>query len=206
MSPLRQTFFNLLQSYNSDEQQIETLWNEIETAYSEKSRHYHTLSHLEHLLYQLEQVKTEILDWNAVLFTLYYHDFIYSAIRKDNEAKSAAVAEKRMLGLSVPNAVIDKTVKQILATQKHLLSEDPDTNLFTDADLSVLGLDWESYTAYFKNVRKEYSIYPDLLYIPGRKKVLKHFLEMERIYKTAYFFSTFEAQARKNIRQEFSLL
>jgi predicted metal-dependent HD superfamily phosphohydrolase len=82
------------------------------------------------------------------------------------------------------------------------VSENTDTNLFTDADLSILGQPWETYLAYAQNVRKEYGQYPKIIYRSGRKKVLRHFLEMERIFKTEYFFEKYEICARKNIEQE----
>ena len=59
---------------------------------------------------------------------------------------------------------------------------------------------------YLKNVRKEYSLYPNLVYNPGRKKVLQHFVEMEKIFKTEYFFEKFEAQAKENLKQELEQL
>lgn len=55
---------------------------------------------------------------------------------------------------------------------------------------------------YTKQIRKEYSIYPDFLYKPGRKKVLEHFLQLENIFKTDYFKTKYEVQARKNIESE----
>ena len=80
------------------------------------------------------------------------------------------------------------------------------TNLFTDADLSILGSDSIAYKAYVENVRREYSMYPDFLYKPGRKKVLIHFLSVESIFKTNEFATRFEAQARKNVNDELSKL
>jgi len=77
--------------------------------------------------------------------------------------------------------------------------------LFTDADLSILGAEWPIYHNYTDQIRQEYAIYPDFMYKPGRKKVLLHFLKMERIFKTDYFYITFEAQAIKNIKQELEL-
>jgi predicted metal-dependent HD superfamily phosphohydrolase len=62
------------------------------------------------------------------------------------------------------------------------------------------------YSDYYKNVRKEYSIYPNLLYNPGRKKVLKHFLAMGKIFKTDYFYQKFEKNARLNLQKELDLL
>ena len=84
----------------------------------------------------------------------------------------------------------------------HRLSDDSDTNFFTDADLAVLGQDWSAYKIYTEGVRKEYWIYPDIIYKPGRKKVVEHFLRMEKIYKTQPFSAKFENRARLNLKRE----
>ena len=73
---------------------------------------------------------------------------------------------------------------------------------FTDADLAILGSDYDKYIHYVKSIRKEYKFYPDFVYNPGRKKVLEHFIQMTRIYKTDFFFSRYEEQARKNMNDE----
>jgi len=78
--------------------------------------------------------------------------------------------------------------------------------LFTDADLSILGQSWEVYFTYSKHVRKEYGQYPLFLYKKGRKKVLKHFLDMERIFKTDHFFELYEKHARVNLQRELEIL
>ena len=85
-------------------------------------------------------------------------------------------------------------------------TRDDDTNYFTDADLSILGSDSDSYLTYTKQIRKEYSYFPDLLYKPGRRKVLEHFLEMGNIFKTKYFQDKFEIQAKINILGELKSL
>ncbi|AOP33158.1 hypothetical protein A0128_04390 [Leptospira tipperaryensis] len=77
-----------------------------------------------------------------------------------------------------------------------------DTNLFLDADLSILGEEWDLYSGYCKNIRKEYSIYSDSDYRVGRGKVLKYFIDMDRIYKTDYFFERYEKRAKENLRTE----
>lgn len=123
-------------------------------------------------------------------------------MKSNNEQKSAELAKKRMTKLSIATNTIELTTQHILATASHSQSTNSDTNLFTDADLSILGLDWEKYTVYFKNVRKEYAIYPNLIYNAGRKKVINHFLDMNRIFKTDYFYDRFEAQAIANLKQE----
>ncbi len=199
---LKQTFIALVNNYTDQSNLAEELWAEIEKNYSNKKRYYHTLEHLQNLLLQLNEIKSEILNWNALLFTLFYHDIIYNVLKSDNEEKSATLAEKRMKKIGVPQQTIEHCKLQILATKSHLKSTDSDTNFFTDADLAILGQPWETYAKYIKNIRKEFSLYPSLVYIPGRQKVLKHFLAMNRIYKIDYFHNKFEKQANENLNRE----
>ncbi|HPN19695.1 MAG TPA: hypothetical protein PK546_09120 [Chitinophagales bacterium] len=206
MSNLKEIFSNLLINYTTNSSLINELWDEVEKNYSGKNRHYHTLQHLENLLITLTEVKSEIQNWESILFTLFYHDIIYTALKSDNEENSALLAEKRMQQLSVSNDIIERCKNQILATKSHSKSTDSDTNYFTDADLSVLGQPWEIYSLYYKNVRKEYAIYPDFIYNTGRKKVIQHFLSMNSIYKTDYFYNQFEKVAKENLMKELSYL
>ncbi len=87
-----------------------------------------------------------------------------------------------------------------------MTSSDFETNLFTDADLSILGSDPDTYKVYSKQIRREYSIYPEIIYNPGRKKVLTHFLKMDKIYKTEEFSDRYELNARINIQTELNSL
>lgn len=203
---LKETFIELLTNYKDSDSLTNELWTEIEKNYSSKKRHYHTLHHLDNLLTQLTEVKNEIQNWNAILFTLYYHDIVYNSLKSENEEKSAELAEKRLKQISVSPDTIELCKNQILATKSHIKSTDSDTNYFTDADLSILGQNWETYSLYYKNVRNEYSIYPDFVYNPGRKKVLNHFLSMDKIFKTDFFYKKFERQAKQNIQKEIELL
>jgi predicted metal-dependent HD superfamily phosphohydrolase len=203
---LAQYFAEAVMHYCHDQRVAAKLWSEIEKHYTSKKRYYHTLTHLENLVTELWSLRNCIEDWDCILFSIAYHDIIYNTLNKDNEEKSAAFAAEQLRTISFPGQRIDRCVAQILATKSHAVSEDSDANLFTDSDLSVLGSDWNVYDQYARNIRKEYSFYPDLLYKPGRKKVLQHFLSMERIFKTEQFFSRFEDKARKNLLQEFETL
>jgi predicted metal-dependent HD superfamily phosphohydrolase len=195
-----------LKSYTDNHRLAEELWTEIGKNYSGTKRYYHTLQHLDNLLGQLVEVKEQIQNWEAILFALYYHDIVYNVSRSDNEEKSAEFAEKRMKQIPVPLDTINLTKEQILLTKSHIISTNSDTNYFTDADLSILGQPWEIYSVYYKNVRKEYSIYPGFMYNRGRKKVLHHFLNMDRIFKTEFFHHKFELQAKQNLQKELELL
>src|SRR5690606_27293028 len=169
-------------------------------------RHYHNLSHLENLLKQLIKVKHEIENWETVLFTMFYHDIIYIATNTDNEEKSAELAAKRMKEIKVSDNIIEKCKSQILATKKHLTDTNSDTNYFLDADISIFGYTDEVYNKYRKNVRMEYLYYPSVIYNKGRIQILKDFVNQDTIFKTEYFRTKFEKQARQNILKEIEKL
>jgi predicted metal-dependent HD superfamily phosphohydrolase len=203
---LAKEFAEAVSRYSNDAVLAGKLWGEIEKSYTAKKRYYHNQSHLENLLKELTSIKESIEDWDCTIFSIAYHDIVYNTLQKDNEEQSAAMAEQRLAEIAFPAQRISKCVEQILATKGHTISNNQDINFFTDADLSILGSSWEVYETYFKNIRKEYSYYPDLLYKPGRKKVLQHFLSMDKIFKTDEFFSRYEEQARKNLSAELERL
>lgn len=203
---LKDRFETLCLSFTENKILIEKFWTEIEKKYSEKSKHYHNLQHLKNMFEEMEHVKDKIKNFNSISFSIFYHDVIYDATSKLNEEKSADFAKERLEILGLNNEYLQKVYEQILATKSHQKSKDEDTNFLLDADLSVLGKSNEVYLEYIKQIRKEYSIYPDFLYKPGRKKVLEHFLELESIFKTEYFQDKYENQAKKNIKFELSTL
>lgn len=199
---LKAYFHQLCLSFNNDNILADNLWFEIEKKYCEKGRFYHNLSHLENMFFELELVKDKILNFSTVSFSVFYHDVIYDATSKQNKEESAKFAQVRLTKLGLSETDIAEISKQILATKSHQPSESSDTNYLLDADLSVLGKKSAIYTEYTQNIRKEYSVYPNFLYKPGRRKVLKHFLELESIFKTEYFKQKYEVQARENIESE----
>lgn len=201
---LQEIFHDLVRQY--DPAQAETLWTALENAYTAPGRFYHNLEHLGNLYAELLEVKHRATDWDTLLFTLFYHDFVYDVSQKDNEAQSAGIAEQVMQRLSCPAEQIIRCATQIRATQHHDIQPDADTNLFTDADLAILGQSQEAYLHYVEQIRKEYAIYPDALYKPGRKNVLLHLLSQNQLYKTGHFYRKYETQARANLKNELQLL
>lgn len=181
-------------------------WNEIKTSYSNNKRYYHNLAHLDKLIGELSDVKNEIDDWQVIVFAVAYHDIIYNVLKSDNEERSARVAVSRLKEIGLADDKVFRCEQHILATKGHHASEDNDMNLFTDADLAILGSQTDQYLQYVQQIRDEYNYFPDLLYKPGRKKVLRHFLDMPSIYKTRSFNEKYEHQARQNISVELTLL
>ena len=199
---LRQIFIQLVNTYTSDKSIPISLWNEIEKKYSSHKRYYHTLSHLEVMLDQLDGCKQLIVDRDTLLFSAFYHDIVYNVLKSNNEERSADLAVKRLSATEFPVHKINTCRDQIVATKNHLNSNNEDTNLLTDADLSILGQPSDVYGQYCGQIRKEYSIFPDIVYKPGRKKVLIHFLNMKRIFKTSFFYDKYELPARHNLDSE----
>ena len=204
---LKVNWQNLVSGY-ANNSLVDSLWATIESQYTSKNRHYHNLTHLHHMFLQLEDIKTEFEDLDSLKFAIWYHDIIYKSTNKDNEEQSANFVEKVLKSFHFDDSRVKKIRKLILSTKKHeLLSvENNDNAYLLDLDLSILGTDWETYQLYIQSIRKEYKIYPNILYKPGRKKVLKNFLERESLYFTEHFKIKFEKQARENLKKEIELL
>jgi predicted metal-dependent HD superfamily phosphohydrolase len=194
-------FKSTIQKFIADPALIEKLWADIATHYSNSNRHYHNLAHLDHIVHELLKVKDRITDWDTIVCSIAFHDIVYDPTRPGNEEKSAGYAASVLSTLLTPPQ-LQKCKEAILATKGHQFHTDPDINHFTDADLTILGANPERYMEYAKQIRKEYQSFPDPIYKPGRIKVLEHFLHMERIFKTNFFFDSYEKQARTNLQTE----
>jgi predicted metal-dependent HD superfamily phosphohydrolase len=184
--------------------EIRSLWFDLEKSYSAKSRHYHTLVHLEEMIVLFVEHYNQLQFPNEVLYSIFYHDYVYKVTRKDNELKSAEYAVSILPKETTLNREL--VFDMICATQHHQHHETEDCNWLIDFDLKILAKNWEDYVVYYNQIRKEYRIYPDLLYKPGRKKALEHFLENDSIFQTETFKKSFEKQARANIKKEITLL
>lgn len=182
--------------------EIESMWKDLLSHYSEKFRKYHNIEHLEQMFYQYDLYKAKVENPLEVAISIFYHDIIYQVSRKDNEAKSADYAKNLFKNKEINMQIIKDL---ILATKDHNAKTN-DEKFMVDFGLSILGQNGESYLEYCKKIRKEYRIYPNLIYNPGRKKVLMHFLEKERIFQTDIFYQQFEKKARLNLQTELDSL
>ena len=201
---LKDKFVNVLLEIGFEASKTAVLWEDLVKAYSGKNRYYHNLIHLEEMITQYEMYHSQLTFPVEVLYAIFYHDYIYKATSKENELKSAELA----ISILPTNANINRELvfEMILATKLHEPNKVEDVNWLIDFDLKILSKKWAAYEVYFKQIRKEYKIYPDLLYNPGRKKALQHFLENDFIFQTQTFRTQFEKQARENILNEISQL
>lgn len=203
---IKENWDQLTQKYSSDSALTDQLFHEIEKKYSTRSRHYHNLRHIQALLQLSQQFAHQVADKDVVDFAVFYHDIIYNVLRKDNEQRSAQLAVKRLHALPVPEEKIQQVKIFIEATQKHIVTgtvtNPGDLQLFLDFDMAILAAPASDYLEYTRQVRKEYRIYPDKLYIPGRRQFLEQCLQAEFIYHTGAFRERYEVKARENIRLE----
>lgn len=171
-------------------------------AYAEPHRHYHTIEHIASLLRLLDEHGHEVMDHDAMVLAILFHDIVYDPVRHDNEEASAGVAAERLAQLDLPDRLIIKVRRYILATRHGESAgaiDDTDLALLLDLDLSVLAAEPSLYRAYAQAIRREYAHVPDELYRSGRRQVLEGFLARERIFRTELHW---EEAARANLAGE----
>jgi len=175
----------------------------LAAAYDAPERHYHTLQHIENLLNKV--AAHPLQDPVVVELAVWFHDAVYDALRADNEARSAEWALAILQGTSLAPARRERVADLIRRTQDHTQPQPPDDAdllLFLDADLSILGAPEAAYWDYARQVRREYRLVPDLLYQPGRRKVLAKLLAAPVLFHTPALRDELDAAARRNLQAE----
>lgn len=178
----------------------------LTVAYAEAHRRYHTLRHIEYCLDQLEEHWSHAVHLNEVRWALLFHDAIYDTRRNDNEARSADWASRVMTELQRPNEEIARVRAMILATMHSGTAQTPDEALMLDIDLSILGADAATFDEYDHAIRAEYAWVPEDAYRTARSQVLQGFVARNRIFQTAAFRKSHEAQARQNVERALARL
>ncbi|HVR82793.1 MAG TPA: N-methyl-D-aspartate receptor NMDAR2C subunit [Planctomycetota bacterium] len=174
-------------------------WEALAARYSEPHRAYHTLRHIEHCLEEFEGVRAAARDPVAVEMALWYHDAIYDTHRRDNEERSAVLAEQTAVAAGLAT---DSTVRvgDLIRVSTHKKSaSDPDGRLFADVDLAILGQSPDAFGEYERQVREEYAWVPEAEFRAGRANILESFLDRFSVYQTPGFQERYEKQARLNL-------
>ena len=178
--------------------------------YDEPWRHYHTRDHLRDLYRLFDEYRHLARDPDAVEAAIPLHDAVYAIASSTNEQDSAALTLETIARLGVAY-LITPVADIVLATTHAQASNDPDTALFCDLDLAILGADRERYATYADAIRAEYeSIYTPREYCVGRQVFLHRFLERvlasEAVYTTAPLRERFGPHVRGNLAWEIELL
>ena len=181
----------------------EKVWRELAAAYEADGRFYHNLDHIQHALDIADQLHDVAADFTAVQLALWFHDVVYDPRRSDNEAQSAAYAERVLHPLGVPDAMLATVTDLILATKSHEPpSPDPNIFIILDADLAILSAPPAQYNAYARAIRQEYSFVPDEAYRVGRTAVLQKFLARKPFYFTEWMRERADTAVYQNLSRE----
>lgn len=181
----------------------------LEAAYAAPPRAYHNFNHVEEVLRHYNEV-AQGPGWRQpeeVRLAVLYHDAVYEAGRKDNEARSAELAVAHIAHW-LPDRGIDpaRVAGLINLTARHgsLVPADVDRDaaLFLDCDMAILAADEASFAAYDRGITAEYrGQVPGWLFKLNRRRFLKALLAKERIFLSDWFHERLDAQARINLRR-----
>jgi predicted metal-dependent HD superfamily phosphohydrolase len=181
----------------------------LEAAYATPPRAYHNFSHVQEVLRHYEDVAAGP-GWRQpaeVRLAVLYHDAIYEAGRKDNEARSAELAVVHVEQWLQDQGVDATRVAELInLTARHgSLSPadvDRDAALFLDCDMAILAADEAAFAAYDRGITAEYRGHvPAWLFKLNRRRFLKALLAKERIFLSDWFHERLDAQARINLRR-----
>ena len=186
----------------------EGLVRAVIAAYATPPRAYHSFVHVQEVLRHFHDVARGP-GWQHprdVFLAVLFHDAIYVAGRSDNEAKSADLA-LQACATFLPRADVDpsrvRTLIELTARHGKLKRDDldPETRLFLDCDMAILGSTPEAFDAYDAAIAQEYASVPALVYRFNRRRFLKHLLDADRIFLSDFFHEKLDALARGNLRR-----
>jgi predicted metal-dependent HD superfamily phosphohydrolase len=183
------------------------MWAELEAAYQTPPRAYHSIDHVHEVTLHYRDVSQSV-GWRQpkeVYLAVLYHDAIYQAGRKDNEALSAdmavAAVEKYLSDEALDCSKIHRLI-ELTAQHGRVQAQglDDDAKHFLDCDMAILGAEHAQFLAYDKAIAAEYrGKLPGWMFQFYRRKFLKNLLGSPRIYLSETFFQSHEAKARANI-------
>lgn len=202
---LRKHWNQTFGGHPSEDEVFMALW----LCYQETHRHYHTIQHLSECFAVLDQSGLEAS--LEVQLALWMHDVVYDTwVGNQNEAASAAWADRVMLVMGLSDAIRSRVRLLILATRDHTShgsSAAPDMALLCDVDLSILGAAPERFDEYERQIRAEYNHVSDEDFSVGRRTFLNKLLYRSGgLYQTPWFRERFEAPARVNLTRSLAML
>ena len=181
------------------------VFERLQGLHAEPHRHYHTADHVNALLRHLDAHRELARRADLIEIAIWFHDAVYRPGSKTNERDSADMA----VAVLAPHLDTDDVAfveRTIVLTADHGDTDDPDTQLMLDLDLSILAASPETYADYASRIRREFRRVPGFLFRRGRRKVLRHFLAMPRIYKRDAIAALWEDRARTNLQTELASL
>ena len=183
------------------------LLDELRASYATPPRAYHDFDHVREVLGEFDAVAGGP-GWDRpreVFLALLYHDAIYEAGRKDNEARSAELAQAA-IARWLPEAGIDAAhvadLIRMTARHGHWAGESltRDAALFLDCDMAILAAEPVRFDAYDAAIAQEYrGKLPAWMFRHYRRRFLRGLLASPRIFQSDWFHERRDAAARANL-------
>ncbi|WP_121830460.1 hypothetical protein [Streptomyces sp. S1] len=174
--------------------------------WAEPQRRYHTVDHLRAVLDRVDELTDqggEGGELELVRLAAWFHDAVYRPDRSENEERSALLAEKALTEAGLTPHEVTEVARLVRLTVTHD-PDDGDLNgeALCDADLAILASAPDTYARYAAAVREEYAFVPEDTFREGRAAVLRHLLDLPRLFRTPYGAAVWEEKARENVEQE----
>jgi predicted metal-dependent HD superfamily phosphohydrolase len=176
------------------------LFDELLARYGESHRRYHTIVHVDACLGFFDWYRGLAAHPERIELALWFHDAVYDPHASDNERQSASLARARLGALGLCRAALEDIETHVLATERHS-GGTPDTDLFVDLDLSILGASARAFARFEQEIREEYAYVPNRAFAIGRCAVLNGFLARPTIYRVRAVREELEARARLNLER-----
>ncbi len=198
----RAVFFKKLLHYSGDNTEVQHILSYLEKQYNNENRFFYNLTHVTYQLKLLEQNHYLLKDEEVVFFAIWFRHISNDTWRTNNEERSAYVARLKLTDARVPNSTIQKVIQYISGCKNYSQPLENDEAVFQDLDLAVFGIDSSVYEIYSDQIRKEWRRMPSFILNKRRKNFLHLLLDRDTIYNTEKFQTTYELQARRNIKFE----
>ncbi len=184
--------------------------SDLRTRLADPARAYHGTAHIALLWHRHCQYGTGLSvqqePWNTLLASaIAFHDAVYDAAERNNEARSAALWQNAAPAL--PPDAIAWVTGTILATANHLAAQ-PAPGMpseswaarawMLDLDLTPLGEDPATFDANTEALRHEFRHLSDEAWATGRATFLRAIAATPRLFRTTILHDAFEAPARAN--------
>ncbi|WP_432060700.1 HD domain-containing protein [Streptomyces sp. S1] len=174
--------------------------------WAEPQRRYHTVDHLRAVLDRVDELTDqggEGGELELVRLAAWFHDAVYRPDRSENEERSALLAEKALTEAGLTPHEVAEVARLVRLTVTHDPADgDLNGETLCDADLAILASAPDTYARYAAAVREEYAFVPEDTFREGRAAVLRHLLDLPRLFRTPYGAAVWEEKARENVERE----
>jgi len=148
--------------------------NLILSAWNKPYRFYHNMSHLVDLLNLINADKSKLSkkDYEKLVITAVFHDYIYNPTRTDNEEQSVKSFMECVLTINKKDKDILEIKQMILNTKNHY-SNTFLSKIFNNYDMDIVKRDFVKLLNWEKGIYQEYNYLSDAVYKKNRLSFLK---------------------------------